>query len=515
MASLRSVFLLVGTAASPVRAAIAAWWNGIGPQIMLQNETTGLIRYSACNSNDQPTYSYTDDSVFSLVYKPKNGTALAGTGWWTNVITVASIFYIDEQGNIANALFNCDMSTGLFQSQGNWIVSHDVPSIHPDTGLAAILLGAEAGYRVYYHDSDGAINELGYTTKDDWHHRGIVSHDINALPALAAAFTGKDNITVASPRDGRDIAVTRWDKDQTWHRSTLPHPLKGSLTTSETNRSDIAVNETAPTKFSLPAWDGKTKGIGISIDSDDTRFLWYIGNDSSLYSVADRNSSWSPQASQSNAFWPLADTPNGELAVAQDSGSSMVRLYYLVKGQLSEIKFENKAWKAWSTVPAPTQTQTQSSTPIPTSPQDTTIPANTGLSTGAKAGIGVGVSLGALGLGAIIAVIVLVRRKNRARRPRPPFPEEDTPSTALGPGTPAPSYHPRASAAPYDNYTWDQKASNYPLMAEQQQVVYQLDGAAKPAELDAPPRPMYELPDQVYSHEVMAEPPQRVVEQGH
>lgn len=72
----------------PAEAAISAWWTGIGPQLILQNETTGLIRYSACNSYDDPKYSYTDGSVLSLTHKPKMGTPLSGTGYWTDRTTM-------------------------------------------------------------------------------------------------------------------------------------------------------------------------------------------------------------------------------------------------------------------------------------------------------------------------------------------------------------------------------------------------------------------------------------------
>jgi hypothetical protein len=115
------------------------------------------------------------------------------------------------------------MSTGLFQSQGNWIVSGQAPSINKDTGLAIVLLGEDSGYRVYYHDREGAINELGYTPRDNWQYRGVISQDINSLPALAAAFSSNDNITVASPRDDQNIAVTRWHRDDSWHRCMRLH----------------------------------------------------------------------------------------------------------------------------------------------------------------------------------------------------------------------------------------------------------------------------------------------------
>ena len=82
MAPLLSTLLLLGAAASPARASIAAWWTEVGPQIVVQNATTNQIRYSACNSRNQAKYSYTDASVFSLKYKPKVGTPVTGVGWY-------------------------------------------------------------------------------------------------------------------------------------------------------------------------------------------------------------------------------------------------------------------------------------------------------------------------------------------------------------------------------------------------------------------------------------------------
>ncbi|KAK4239174.1 hypothetical protein C8A03DRAFT_14440 [Achaetomium macrosporum] len=507
MARLLSGLLLLGAAVSPACAAIAAWWTEIGPQIILQNQTTSQIRYSACNVNDQPRYSYSDSRFFSLSHSPKNGTPLAGAGWWNQLNTTASIFYIDNNNNIVNAFFYCDMATGLFEQTGEWVIGGDVPSIHTNSGLATVLLGDEAGYRVYFHDDDGAINELGYTPNENaWRYHGVISQDINALPALAAAFSGSNNITVVSPRDAQNLGATRLNRDDTWYRTTLPHPLQGNFSLAVTNRSDIAINETAVANFSLPAWDGKTKGIGISIDSAYTRYVWYIGSDGFLYSVADQNFTWGPRDNQSSAFWPKADEPNAELAVAYDFKSSMVRIYYLVRGQLSEIKFQDRVWKAWATVPEPTTPAIVSSTPSATSSPDASS-ADGGLAPGAKAGIGVGVSLGAIALGAIIAVIVLARRKKQQGFEQSPYPEEG--STTLGPDTPSQSYgSPALALASAGQYEWDDKTPT-PVTAppNEPQHIHQLDGRNAPTEMYAP-EPMYELPIQPYSHELPAEPPQ-------
>ncbi|KAK3935680.1 hypothetical protein QBC46DRAFT_45021 [Diplogelasinospora grovesii] len=516
-----TLLALAATAIVPSEAAMAAWWTGIGPQVILQNETTGQIQYSICNSNGQPFYSYTGGSAFSLSYKPKIGTALAGTGYWDSTKTVASIFYTDTDNNIINGLFNCNMTTGLFQSVGSWIISGQAPSISTGTGLAALLLGSTAGYRVYFHDQDMAVNELAYTQATNWVYTGVISQDTQYSPAIHAAFSGTNNISVVTPRDAHDIEVTRWNSDNSWHITTLPRPLAGNLTTNGTAATAISLNNTAATNFSLTAWTGKPGGLGISIDQANTRFLWYIGNDSSLYSVANKNYVWSPQANQSNAFWPLADTPNAPLAVASDLKSSMVRIYYMVKGQIAEVKFENNVWQAWATVPAANNTDTS---PIPSSTPDAggssstpsadSSSSNTGLSTGAKAGVGVGVSLGVIALGLLGAGIFLFRRRQH-RNGGDEYGTEGSVTLAGGAPTPSPSVPPYGTSPPpphpasagHDNYMWEKGNKGMPPLAAagpNDGQIHQLDSANNPTELYVP-RPVYEMPGQTISHELVGD----------
>jgi hypothetical protein len=252
-----------------------------------------------------------------------------------------------------------------------------------------------------------------------------------------------------------------------------------------------------------------TKGIGISVDNDsDTRYVWYIGNDGFLYSVANQNTTatWDPQANQSSAFWPKADEPNAELAVAYDFNTSMVSIYYIVKGQLSEIKYRDKVWKAWATLPEPTTPAIPSPTPSATSSPNSDS-GDGGLATGAKAGIGVGVSLGAIALGAIIAVVVLARRKKQQGfEQQQSYPEEG--STTLGPDTPSQSYgSPAVARASAGQYDWDDNASPPQTTPHPEvQQVHQLDGINGPTEMDSP-KPRYELPIQPYVHELPADPP--------
>ncbi|KAK4659919.1 R8 protein [Podospora pseudocomata] len=551
MASLLSSLLLLGAAISPAQARVAAWWNGVGPQVIVQNETTGLIRYSRCNLFDNPKYSYTDGSVFSLTYKPKNDTPLAGSGYWSNEFTAASIYYLTERYEIANGLFHCNMTTGLFESKGNWIISKPSPSVHQNTGLASLLLGEEGGYRLFYHNKDGQVAQLGYTRDDgQWLYKGMVSKDVNTVPALGAAHSGKENITVVSTRDLSNIGVTRWNSAGTWWRSTLPQALENEtdVITSKTNKTEIAINATAPVNFTLPAYDAATKGMGISIDRNYTRFIWYIGTDKKIHQIGNTNYFWSIRENQTESFWPEADEPNASVGVAFDFSSNLVHLYYMAKGKLVQVKYENESWKAWSNVPEPPAEQTTTD-PTPSGPTTTESPVseqsdvpNEGLSTGAQAGIGVGVSLGVIAVGVLIAVIVLLKRKKHEGFEHPPQQHTDDGST-IAPTTPAPSYgvpHPQNPSmvhynniapqyhnyqmAQYDGYAWDQKyapiTSNSPPASQpysSPQSTYaampiqQLDSETRPTELYA--QPLYELPNQTNSHELVAEPKRTAAEQ--
>ncbi|KAK3693600.1 hypothetical protein B0T22DRAFT_44599 [Podospora appendiculata] len=502
MAPLSSL-LLLATAISPAYAAIASWWTDIGPQVILQNATTGAIRYSACNSYDSPAYSPTDGSALSLIFKPKAGTPLAGAGWWDETTTTASIYYVNEDNFIVNCVFVCDMSTGLFNRTGSWIVSGPAPSVANNTGLAVTLLGSTAGYRLYYHDETMTVNELSYTVETNWEWHGQISQDPQLSPAIHAAFSGTNNITVVTARDQEDIEVIRLNSDNSWRIATLPHTLNSSVVTNQTPGTNITINQTAPANFSLTSWTGSPGGLGISIDQHYTRSIWYIGNDSSLYSVANKNYVWSPQANQSNAYWPIADSPNAELSVTSDFKSSTVRIYYLVNKQVAEIKYEDDVWKGWATLQLPKLVTTS---PIPSTPSslpaETSAASNAGLSAGAKAGLGVGITLGVLALLGIGAAIFLVRRRKAALAAgeRVPIGISDSNTAATSYGSP----DPRPASAAYDNYMWEKKnlaTNQFPTVNPE---IYQLDASQRPTELAAP-RPMYELPDQSFSHELSAD----------
>ncbi|KAL2262940.1 hypothetical protein VTK26DRAFT_8866 [Humicola hyalothermophila] len=93
-----------------------------------------------------------------------------------------------------------------------------------------------------------------------------------------------------------------------------------------------------------------------------------------------------------------------------------------------------------------------------------------------------------------------MRRKRKAALFRPiPHPDAGGGSTTLGPGSPSPLFGSPALAKE------GSALAQHPVPElHDQNVITQIDSVSKPTELYAP-QPMYELPSQSYSHELVAE----------
>lgn len=512
--------------------AMTAWWTDLGPSLLLQDDESGLLRYSLCNSQDRPILP--EDKTItapSSKYPPKNGTALAGTGWWDNTVTwvsrqilapsaitryktdasiKASVFYQDEDDDLIRSLWKCDMNTGYWANHGDWIISNNSLSIANDTGLAAVLLSSTE-YRVYYHDANGTMRQIGYTKDTDWHELEPISQDEHLGSAMAAVFTGKDNITVAAARGDADVEVSRYNSDGAWHVTTFPHFLAGpdsdntTYVTNAANASDIAVN-TTHALFDMPAWDGRPRAIGLAVDKVLTRSLFYIGTDAELHQVANINYTWQAYPQENATAWPPADGPKAPLAVTCYDLVSKLRVYYTSGGRVVELNGDNGRWTDAVALPSANST---SSFPTAT-PSASTDAADDGLSSAAKAGVGVGVGLGVIALGGIIiAIILLCRRQKR---------QEAAAAAAGGSTVGGSTMVGSAGATPSQTYsqtgTWSDYQSPNSAYGYPQGGGYDAHAAAwgyhkpeevrPPGELDSTAI-IHEMPEHNGTHEMMGE----------
>ncbi|KAH8886637.1 hypothetical protein GQ53DRAFT_844857 [Thozetella sp. PMI_491] len=418
--------------------AISTWWTvyGFGPQLLVRNDTTGEFRYSDCNSNNNPIYSYVGDKVLDFKYPPRNGSAFSGTGYVSNGnVTVASIYYQGNNGSIFNSLYSCDMTAGKFILTYNGCASLAAPSIHNETGISSILLGSIAGYRTFYHDENMVINMIGYDFQSGYRYLGIVDKDVQESRTLTSWYIGVDqgiydantqNITVATPRDNKTIEVMQWNSDKSWHVSTFPGTLTSERVNSTANASAISPSSDRPS-FELPAWDGHPAGFGLSMDYLNNRNLWYLGNDSNLYQIySPATGGWALQTRQPAAFWPAAD-PGSPLGIIPNPNTANVWIYYLVDGKLGSTTygFNNENWTEWASL------QTESA-----------VGSSSGLSVAVRAGIGVSAAVGGLLL-TCAAFLLWWRRKKRKEPIDRPLAAAGTSSaagkaeeTADGKGTP-------------------------------------------------------------------------------
>jgi hypothetical protein len=199
---------------------MAAWWTDLGPAFAMQNASTGLLTHTLCHSNSTPIFPVDPPVAFETTYAPRNGTSLAGAGWWDGSTTWASLFYQNNNDDLVNAAYMCDFATGKYKLVESAVISdrEGTPAVHPQTGLSVALLGEQEGYRVYFHDREKALQSLKFTQVESWSYGGPISSSTDRSGmAIHSMFSGVRNVSVITPRDSSNIEVSRLNIDGAYH----------------------------------------------------------------------------------------------------------------------------------------------------------------------------------------------------------------------------------------------------------------------------------------------------------
>lgn len=482
----------------------------------MQDDATGKIFYSLCNSNGSTPIFPANESAaltFEDDFTPKNGTSLTGIGYpAADGANTAAIWYQNEADQIVEATFNCD-ATGHFNASESWRIATEA-QLNASTGLMAVNLGAEAGYRIYFHDVHLATSFLRYTQSDGWGVAGKVSQDVVHCPPIGAGLTDINKITVVMGRGPENIEVSTLQSNETWIVSLFPTPLNDVdrdddedrvdlPVTNNTEPQDISLNTNVTVNWALDAWDGNARGIGLTFDDDAIRSIFYIGTDKVLHRVTeDENGAWKASPGQDIDSWPHADEPNAQFASAFDFGRNEIYIYYMSGGSLTQIHQSGKnKWEHAVALSASNDTVIEGPS------------VNTGLSSGAKAGIGVGVSLGGIALLAFGAYIFLRRRKAKEEKKQAEAEAEaaaaaaNQPPSAFG-GSPAPAYTSGVMEGQWIDGQWIPSLP-YTKPEEQRQDRYSYVPVPES-------QPVYhEMPNQEYTHEMPGENGRREVPNSH
>ncbi|RBR20143.1 uncharacterized protein FIESC28_05422 [Fusarium coffeatum] len=457
-------------------SALYAYATDRTTQVGIQDPATGKIYYSNCNSEDTPIFPLDKPNVLETDHKPRNGTALAGVGWWDNQKIIASIFWQSEDSVIVNGYYECDMETGKLKRVGEYTISStaEVGSVHSESGIAVDLLGGgeDDGYRVFYHNEDRQIKMMSYTDDTNWIDAGNVSQDSADGLAIGTVFYDKKNMTVAFPKGEDNIETSRLQKTGNWTLTAFPQQLAANYT-NNTAAAKIQMSSETP-EFSLPGWNASIEAIGMATDQSRTRSLFYLGDDKELreaIAIWGKND-WQMAPNRSEKIWPLADDPSAGLAVAYHQGQGMTWIYYWSNETIVQAhKNHDGEWEKAIALPQ-TVPKNETKSDEPTDDFEP-VPEDTGLTTGAKAGVGVGVAAGVIALGALIWFFM--KRRNTQTPPQ----KEDVAVAEAG-GTPV-----TVPAPMYEKDTYKTGDASTPA---------EMSGDGGPVEMDNQTSFVYELP---------------------
>lgn len=129
------------------------------------------------------------------------------------------------------------------------------------------------------------------------------------------------------------------------------------MTYTNESTQTFAIDTSSKPLIGLFAWDGTAKAIGMAVDADQTRYIFYIGTDRALYYVTSSSGvnggSWSVQETKSTLYWPLADEDSSDFAIASNPETYDIRIYYKSGGSLVQVSQTSKGgWEEAVHVPA-------------------------------------------------------------------------------------------------------------------------------------------------------------------
>lgn len=124
------------------------------------------------------------------------------------------------------------------------------------------------------------------------------------------------------------------------HTEATPRSLANS-DTSGTSTQNFTVNTTETIFAALEAWNSGISNLGLAVDKDESKYIFYVGSDNGLRYVASIQGAnfgaWSIYDSLDTEYWPLADEANGDFAVASDASSYDIRVYYMSGDAMIEV----------------------------------------------------------------------------------------------------------------------------------------------------------------------------------
>ncbi|KAH7355419.1 hypothetical protein BKA65DRAFT_239495 [Rhexocercosporidium sp. MPI-PUGE-AT-0058] len=340
-----ALLVLVGMVCPANTQALGSFYFGRGSAVVLHNPDAGNFLYSINSAK-----GFGDLQSLEVKAKPKNGTAVACTGYSGPTSVYGQVFYQSVNSSLAFLFFKCSYASGICVNYGEYIISSNVTTpVSPNTQLAAALFSKDIGYRVTYQDINGSLRQLAYANNTqgvvtNWADGNVTGNVI--VPdgyAVSTTYVSPSNITVL--------------------RETIYGVGEGEIRVS----SAVVENKTRSIH------DQKTWVVGPSIPNlpsfipslahlatftyNSWDCLFYIDNTSHLQFMrsTDGGLSWSLQPQMDLSSWPLADKPNAPLTASTsfNSTDNSAYIYYQSGGKLIQARIRNSLWEPAQAVQAP------------------------------------------------------------------------------------------------------------------------------------------------------------------
>jgi hypothetical protein len=191
-------------------------WNS---QIVYVNTTSGKVTFRLNSGSDNFTAPQTMNlTIIPATDAPMSLVSILGTD--NNIYL--NLFYIyDTQIILANVSCAPSICTTIF----NGAISNDL-SFPPDesSGLAALYLGAEKGFRIFYHNSDRYLTQLS-SLGNGWDHGATISGKAVSRSSISATEVGTTGMITVLYVENMSKELYYIQYNATWHAGTSHSPL--------------------------------------------------------------------------------------------------------------------------------------------------------------------------------------------------------------------------------------------------------------------------------------------------
>jgi hypothetical protein len=206
-------------------------WNS---QIAYTNTTSGKVTFrlnsGAANFTAAQTMNLT---IVPSISAPMSMVSIHGTDG--NIYI--NLFYVDDSRIIlANVSCNPGTVPTLCTTIYNDAISRDLSfPVYEYSGLAALYLGKDLGFRVFYHNSDRYITQLSMGGQGIWDHGETISGKAPSGSSISAAQVGNSSVLTVFYVDDKSGDLYYISYNNTWEAGT-PSTLYTSLGTYTNKR---------------------------------------------------------------------------------------------------------------------------------------------------------------------------------------------------------------------------------------------------------------------------------------